>query len=227
MSHAQSIRIGLLSMMGLLLSGLGGCETAGFIADVVAGGQPVPAIHELADRPTLVLVETANDIELANDIPGLIAGRIGQQLTSEEVLTKVISFNDFVRFRAETPDFYSNPTKWNVARIGRELGAEQVIYVSLQTFRVSEDNVIYRPLAEARVKVIDATAGTRVFPPATDRYGKSGHPIVQQQNYGSRDGANSTTDLVVARRLAEALAQDVAWLFYEHKLPEPGSRLPG
>ncbi len=213
--------------LSLMAMALGGCQSAGFVAQVFGKNQ-VPAVYALEDRPTLVLVEDAGEADLTTpDLAGLIAGRIGQQLESANVVSKVIPFNDFTRLKADTPAFSTDPKKWNIARIGRELGAEQVVYVAIQRWRLSEEGVIYRPYAEARVKVIDAAADTRRFPPAADQYGSSGHPVITQESYGSMDGASQTTHMIVARRLADAVAREVAWLFYEHKLPEPGDKLPG
>ena len=213
-------------LLGAAMS-FGGCETIGFVASVF-DDEDIPALYEPTDRPTLVLVEDAPQPVLDQpDLADLIAGRVGQILATQNVIAQTIPPGTVAELRARTPDFDTDPKRWNIAHIGREVGAEQVIYISLQEFGLTEEGVIFRPRAVARVKLVDANSGSRLFPSSQDQYGSSGHPIVTQRNYGSMDGANQTTFTILARRLAEDLAQDIAKVFYAHPKPEPGDRLPG
>lgn len=227
MIHLFLQKTGLAAAACMALLSLGGCETAGFIASVFDKNLQ-PALFTPADQPTLVLVEDAPQPVLDQpDLAGLIAGRVAQILIEQKVITKFTDSGAVAELRARTPDFDTEPAKWNIARIGREVGAQQVLYISIQEFGLTEEGVIFRPRATVRVKFVDAQSGQRLFPPAADQYGSSGHPITTQRNYGSMDGASQATQVILARRLAEDIAQDIARLFYEHTPPEPGERLPG
>ncbi len=77
------------------------------------------------------------------------------------------------RLRREHPDF----RRWSVQRVGREAGADYVIYVraSRLTFRDAPDAPVLTPRLEARIKVIDVhqpAAHARVWPEDPE-----GHPV--------------------------------------------------
>ncbi len=199
-----------------------GCETVGYVADVIAGEQNIPAAYEPQERATLVLVEDPLGKLPTPDLAPRIAGRVSDHLTDQQVVSQIIPTTVLNRFITQTPDYHTHPENWPIDKIGRQVGAEQVIYIVVQSFQLSEDNAIYRPVAEVRVKVVDVASGKRLFPTHTT----AGYPVVTRQFYRSMEGSSGTTDNIVSRQLADQLAAEVAKLFYEHTPPQPGEGLP-
>jgi len=224
MSHARGQHeiagrlLGVVALMAVL-AGTTGCEVAGVVADVVAGGADVDAVYELPDRPTLILVDNPGDRLTHHHQADLIAGRIGDALKKNEVVEQVVPTPMVSSLEERYDDF----DRWPIDKVGKHAGAQQVIYILVQQFSL-RDEAIYRPTAKVHVKVIDVASGGRLFPPPRH---EQGYPVSRQQQYTNMDGATATTESLLARELAETLAGDVAKLFYKHPKPQPGDRLPG
>ncbi len=108
--------------------------------------------------------------------------------------------------------------------IGETVGAEQLIYIEMLSFRGSPDNVTSSPAAACRLKVIDIVNKTRLFPPpGADKAWQdviAQGPIVSPELYRSSAGRRQIEQL-----LAESIADQVTKLFYKHIPDELGSRL--
>jgi len=208
----------LMLLMGLATS-LGGCALVGWAADVVGGGQKIPPAFTLADRPTLVMVDDPTNKLPTVDLPNLIAGRVGNRLVERQAIGRA-NLMPAVRVSQLAAD-HADFTTWPIDRVGREAGAQQVIYAVVQQFQLVDASQIYQPVAEVRVKVIDVPSGQRLYPPTG-----AGHPVSVEQFYRSMDGSTRATETVLARRLAEELAVNIAKLFHEHLPAQPGERLP-
>ncbi len=206
----------LLGLAGLA----GGCQVAGVVADVVSGGGSIDAVYEPTDRTTLVLVDDPGRRLSGGDLSGLIAGRIRDALIEEKVVEHVVPTTMVQNLRQQHDNF----SQWPIDKVGQHAGAEQVIYVAVEHFQLTEAGAIYRPRAAVRVKVIDVASGARLFPsPRVDR----GYPVQVEQHYRDMSGATPTTESLLSRDLAEHLAAAVAKLFYKHKPPQTGDQLPG
>ncbi len=199
---------------------LSGCAVAGVITDVVAGGKTIHAVYEPPDRPTLVLVDDPGKRLTHPDLANLIAGRVGDGLKEHQVVEQVVPTTMVASLREREADFDT----WPIDQVGRHAGAQQVIYVLVQEFVLSESPGVYRPQARAFVKVIDVDTGARLYPPPR---AEQGHPVATQQSYRDMSGATATTQTLIARNLAETLGRNIAKLFYDHRAPEPGDKLPG
>ncbi len=202
---------------------LTGCEAVGFVAQVITGPEKIPAVYELADRPTVVLVDDPSNLLPDPTLATLLAGRAGESLVENEVVTQVIPPVMVERLRAAHDDF----DKWGIDDVGKQTGAEQVIYVLVQECGSTEDDLIFRPTIIVRVKVIDSATGDRLFPSQTSAIGKDGHPLKHTNAYRDMQGASAATRAILMRQLTEGAADALAKLFYTHKAPELGSGLPG
>jgi len=207
-------------MLTVLAMSLGGCALLGWAADVVEGGKPVKPVYQLQDQPTVVMIDDPTNKLPTVDLPNLIAGRINDRLVDEQVIdeSNMVAANRISQLAADHSAFKT----WPIDKVGKEAGAQQVIYVLVKQFMLSDESQMYRPVAQVRVKVIDVASGQRLYPATGD-----GHPVAVEQFYKSMDGANRSTQTIIARRLAEELAREIAYLFYEHLPPQPGERLPG
>ena len=210
----------ILCMMVVAASGmLGGCNVAGYVTQGLIPPSDIPALYTPADRLTLVLVD-----DPAQKMPTIaqadqVAGRVGHILVAQKVIGRFVPTTAVTELRDSEADF----SRWAIDRVGRRVGAEQVIYILLQDLQLTESGHIYRPVASVRVKVLDVASGSRMFPADN----KHGHALTTVQEYEDLEARGRGTEAVVARRLAEQLAEDIAKIFYKHEPKPVGHSLPG
>lgn len=205
-----------------------GCGGEGYFSHLVSGGDKVPALYTLEERPTLILVDDPADRFADPNLPLTVAINIEHHLKQNEVLVdKIIAQRKVADLQAKHGlDFASMP----VDRVGRELEAEQVIYVLIDDVALENVPGVFRPKATAQVKVIDVKTGRRLFPnpPAPNQPIETtptrGHPIVTEMSYKGSDINSRGTLTQLKRQLAETVGRDAARLFYKWKPPEIGHR---
>ncbi len=212
-------RIATGALLVLVAAAATGCNAIGVVADAIAGPPRVDAVYDLPKAKTVVLVDDPGDLLPTRDLPNRIAGRVGDELVAQKRVTQVIGPRVINDLAAGNPDFDT----WALDKVGRRVGADQVVYVVIQSFVLTENNEVYEPQATATVKVLDVDSSKRLFPVSEP----NGHVVVATERPVPRDGASSKTDGIIARRVADALADKVAKLFYDHRLPDVGERLPG
>src|SRR5690606_1251211 len=101
----------------------------------------------------------------------------------------------------------------SITEIGQAVGAEIVVYVTMDVFALSTDGVTYEPTAAARVKVLDVTAGQRIFPTGM----QEAHPVAV--TLSKRQGIAPTTSgerRAAQRDLALHLGTAIANVFVDH-----------
>jgi hypothetical protein len=101
----------------------------------------------------------------------------------------------------------------SIADIGRSVGAEQVVYVAVDSFSLSADGQVFEPRMTMRVKVIDATNDKRLWP--EDRAGQ-----VVLARVTAKQGTLPSTTTERARaedELARAAGEYIARLFFKHE----------
>lgn len=188
------------------------------------GGQPKRAAeYTPEDRATVVFVDDRGNAIEQNSLRTrqAIADKITAALMAKEVLTNTIRPSDALAVARQ------NDRQGNILAIdaiGRSVGAEQVIYVEMLSFRGSVDGITPRPVASCAVRVIDVENRTRLFPGSeAERPSRIVEVIsreVSAELYRTASGRRE-----IERLLAAMLADRVAKLFYKHVPDELGSRL--
>jgi hypothetical protein len=208
----------------VLVAGVGGCEALSFMAQAVA--KNTDAIYKIEDRPTLVLVDDPTNQLGDPTLEGMIASQVGFELVQAKAVTKVIPIERVSELTVRYgPDYNTTP----IDKIGRDLGAAQVIAVYIESAEANADEEAYRPKLSARVRLIDAAAGKRIFPAADagtagdDLTATRGYPVNVKLFY--RTTANGRGDTpIVLRKLTEKAGTRIAWLFYKHEERQPGTK---
>jgi len=209
----------LLLPLLMMLATAGGCgEMLGVMTNAFAGPRKIPARYEPAARTTVVFVDDPGQRLPGVDLPGLIAGRVADRLVEKTAIEQVIPPRRIDRLRGSASDF----SRWPIDRVGAEVEAEQVLYIQITDFELSESDAIYRPTGKVRVKWIDATTGQRLWPDRAAH--EHGLAVTTRQQYRHMEGAGAMTESILSRELAEMIAADVAGLFHERRAPETGSR---
>ncbi len=213
-------------LIGVLF--LTGCPGPGFVAHVLTGPPKVKARYTLAPRPTLVIVDDAQNALGDPNYPAVVGANVGFHLTQNQALepTQIVSQDHLSSLAVQLGDRYLTTP---IDRIGARLKAEQVIYVRVRSVKMQIAGAYYHPVATVEVKVIDAVQGTRLFPkaggyidPQTTPPGLTLSIELQRQTIDpNRRHASS----MLARHLAERVGLEVAQVFYDHVPPEdsPGN----
>lgn len=205
----------------LVASGLPGCNVIVPVAYVLEGPGKIPAEFELRETSTAVIVDDRDNNFPRTSLRAIVGVQITDQLIANEVLpgSMLVDARDMIGL---TRALESSEKRVSIERIGREAGVEQVIYVQLEGFALTLDGVTPKPTAVCRVKVLDLSAGMRVFPVEEP----SGNEITAE----IREVDPALFESFAKRRrieddLAMRLGLVVAEVFYEHERVNLGENL--
>lgn len=196
-----------------------GCQATAPILDPLFGNPGVEAVHEPANVKTLIFIDDPSQRLPNVPMAGMIADRAARDLQANEAITDIIEPHKLDQLRLNQPGFHT----WAIDRIGRTLGAKQVIYVLVDSFvtsTVAEHGELARPVASVRVKIVDVTSGRRVFPDSPD-----GHVLGVKFYYKQAIDNERGTRQLLERKLADRVGEDLAKLFYDHKPRDSGEPL--
>ena len=213
-------RICLTLLLVSLCMAVTGCQFLSFFTYMFGPPRVQKAEFRLGKGPLAIFIESA-----ATDGSMPIFERELHVKLDEILRAENISSNVVPRERAQSlpqrhPDFRS----WSLQKIGRTLGADQLLYVRIQELRVREtpDHPLLSPMVRLELKVIDVNAPpsrARVWP----EYGaRELPPITRQVQEAS---TRERTDLAILK-LARDAAQEVAKPFYDVDLEQPSRREP-
>ena len=190
-------------------------------ASYLAMGQPKKdAEYQLEDRATVVFVDDRRNILSRTHVRRMIGERVTDDLLREDVISDAISANDAIRLARQE----SHDEPMALDDLGRELGAEQVIYVEIIDFRSMSDPYTPRPTATGRIRVIDVDNRKRLFPDPDSR--DPGRVVQTQTREVSMEMYETASGIrELEEMLAEHLGTEIGRLFYKHTPREIGSQL--
>lgn len=205
-----------------------GCNLIGGAAVALIPKPPVPAQHDLADKRTLVIIEDRRGMIQDPSVVRQVGASLRQSLEDEEVVTAgFVPQSDLAALQGRLgSDFRST----SLELIGRELGAQQVIYAEITAYQLQLGGGIYQPAMAMNVKVIDIDMGERVFPPVTDpetgmTLASTSASVRTELRTVNRTAEGAGARSIVSRELAAQSGLDAARLFFEWRRPEPGDML--
>lgn len=224
--QSQSVRwrrFGALLLAAGLLAPLAGCEIWSAMSVGLKGTDP--AVQELADRRTLVLVDDPKLLLTDAGNRVLIASKIGQDLAEAEAILDFVPPAQYNRFASEQGDAFDRmPTD----EVGRALDARQVIVVLLDDLQMRRGPGAFRPTLSMWVKVIDTETGERVFPdpdkvadPAAT-IDPRGYPVEAALYYAAAPEDLRTGSALMMQELSLRAGREVARLFHAHVPRQPG-----
>lgn len=158
----------IMGALALVLMTSGGCALFGFLAYTFTPPR-VEAMYKPPLTPILVLVEN-------RDNPGMLVAETDQltafildELAAFEV-APLIPRDKLEHLRDSNPDI----DKLTISQIGKELGAQQVLYVDLQRISIGAlGGIPAHGRVDARVHMVDVATGKMTFP----RNSEEGWPI--------------------------------------------------
>ena len=104
--------------------------------------------------------------------------------------------------------------KNSIQRIGRDLGADIVVYVNVVDFNLQSDpdNPLIQPQARAYVKVVDVASGERLWP-----IDITGQPVQATTRMEGDLASDTSAKAQATEKIIDKLAAQVAELFFEHR----------
>lgn len=210
--RSAGLLLGAASLLGA------GCNIIAPAYVLIHGPEKIKKVHTLEkERPTVVFVD-----DLGNRIPrrvlrATMATEAEQELLSKGIVKDAISAQSALV--AASKDKHGKTR--SIAEIGKAVGAEVVVYVTVDEFTISPDGQSFAPGAAMRAKVIDVVKDEKIWPP--DEKGFSFRlQLRQRQGVAPSD----TGEIAKAENeLAVAAGQAISQLFYDHEpLQSAGER---
>ena len=186
-----------------------GCNIFGPAFLLVHGPPRIPMEYELdKTRITTVLVDDQNTILPRRQYRVVVAKEIEGKLLDKKKLT--VDMIDSQAVLASIGREKPNERR-SIPQIGRDVGAEVVIWITFDAFTLSLDGQTFRPTSVSRVKVVDAVDGTVLWPE-----GPTGHRLVVQMDGNTTVIPKSHSERAqIERQLAEYTGKAISELFYE------------
>lgn len=189
----------------------GSCNIVAPAAYIIHGPPKVSAVYKLdKSRVTVIFIDDRSNRAPRRSLRMIAAEAAEQILMQRGELRedKVITTRAIMRVAAQ--EQFTNPM--TIAELGQAVGAEVVIYATIDAWTLSPDGVTFSPSARARVKIIDAVADARLFPGDG-----AGHPVtavIPPQASPMPSGAERDQAHLA---LANALGVNIARLFFDHE----------
>lgn len=196
----------------------GGCNIVAPVYLAIHGPPKTPAAYTLdKERTAVVFVD-----DRANRMPRR-ALRVSMAAEAERAMLQQGAVKDMISGQSAIQTAAADPEGQpaSIAQVGRSIGAQQVVYATVDAFSLSPDGQTFAPYVTLRVKVIDAVKDERLWPED-----KRGHPV--QVQLPPRQGTSPATSTEITRaenELATAAGLAVARLFFKHETPR-GVSLP-
>ena len=198
-----------LAALTLVGSMLAGCNLVAGATMLVKGPPTVAAAYRLPEATTVVFVD-----DRTNVLPRRVLRETIGRAAEGELLRKTV-VPDMVSSRsadlAVSQETLDEPL--TIAQIGAAVGADQVIYVTIDAFTLSADGATLLPQAVLRVKVIDVATSERIWP--DEHRGQEISPALEFRRGQSPE--SRTEMLRLQEELAASCGVAVAQLFFKHE----------
>jgi hypothetical protein len=202
----------LTPALAALILAVAGCNIVGPAFVLVHGPEKIPAVYTLdPERPTVILVDDRSNRVPRRSLRLTLAQEAEKSLLKEKALKDMIGAQ--AALTAAGADKDGRPL--SIAEIGRAVGAQVVIYATVDQFTLSPDGNSFLPTAQLRVKIIDAVNDKRIWPDDRGGYICTARLPIK--------GDTAPTTLNEQAKAEDELAQEtglaLARLFFKHERP--------
>ena len=197
-----------LGVIAALLLSLTGCQALGVLMYKTAGDPDIPAQYELPQKKALVFAENFRHNSIAADDAELL-GRLINARLSQQNLVPLVGHEKLLELKATNQAAYR---KMTIVEIAQKLGAEQVIYVHLQSGGVSSmgGGSIKQGKASVLVRVIDVKTGENAWPTGIE----DGRLLATETNPAT---TGSKPESEIRLKMYDDLSMQVVRLFHKWK----------
>ncbi len=211
-THPGLRSVGLVVAALVLGATAAGCNYIAAAVVLTQGRGKTPAAVELdGSRKTVVLID-----DLSNRVPRRsLRDDMGEAVDRALLKQKVIDQGNLISSgsarRAASGDTADD--RMSAVDVGRKVGAEIVIYVTMTGWTLQQEPGFISPAASAQISILDTIANVRLWP-----RGERTHPFIARL---PRVPASGTLSLAEKTKWEQALADrfgsELAKLFYEHE----------
>ncbi len=178
-------------------------------------GAKVEAKFQLTEEPILILIDDASQRVDWPAAPRYLLDHLSQELLRNNAARRIVPPETAAQLRQTVPEF----EKRGAREVGKLAGADQVLWIEVQSFHA--DELIQEAMEAAHfvvtIKVLNVgekrRSRVRVWPVSP-----AGHRVAVSLA-GSEVAIAKTKD-GISRKLAESLAFKIGRLFYDHRLGE-------
>ena len=206
-------------MASLMLASLilGGCNIVGPALVLIHGPPTIPAEYKLdKNRSTVLFIDDRSGV-----LPRPI---LGQQI-AEVAVTTILAKNlvkDLISARgthlAARQESHDQPL--TLQQIGQAVGADVLVWVSIDSFSLSPDGQTFAPVSQTRVKVIDVTTGDRLWPPEREGFAR----VIRMPTQQGMAPTTRAERLKAQQNLASWTGVGIAQLFFKREVTEDHGR---
>ncbi|MFA6133683.1 MAG: hypothetical protein WC869_06665 [Phycisphaerae bacterium] len=212
MATSRLAKIVAMPLLALLCSTLGGCGGIGWLAAQFAPPKKVEPVYRMpSNKKILVFVDDLLAEVRYQPIKSELAERISERLSQHKVAASTIPYDQLAAMMTATSDF----RRLSISEIGAKLGADLVLYVHIDKFSLKDDESgpLWRGELHTTVRVVDIKGG-RLWP--EDK--PEGYPV-PAVDLPPEESSSPNHGTELSRILADRMAENVARLFYEHRVP--------
>lgn len=222
MTRHTAARVFLSRLAGVALLGagmaLGSCNIVAPMGYIIHGPEKIPEEYVLdVKRVTAVFIDDTR----ASVLPSrAVRTKIGEtaegMLLNQAKIEKMISSKDVMA----VADREKYSKQLGIAEIGESVGADVVVYVTMQSFDMLVDGEYFTPTATASIRVVDVKEKKQLFPAELEK----SHIIKVETPPRSAAMPKSTAERTRAQLVfAERVGKAVANVFIAHtRIPEEG-----
>ncbi|MEM9082977.1 MAG: hypothetical protein AAGB34_05210 [Planctomycetota bacterium] len=190
---------------------LGACNIVAPIAYLVEGPPKKPAVTELPpDRTAVIFIDDLRTVLPRRSLSDIIGRNAEETILRAKLLPSDYLVTSRSARRVVEADSTSSMT--SIVDVGRELGAEVVIYLDMQQFTISGNAATISPTAAARVKIYDAVENEQIWG------GGSGYLLSLEMQTQTTTGMISRDERYrIEEQLAQEFGIDIGRMFFEHE----------
>ncbi len=211
--HRKSVTGGLALVLTLTVGALlllAGCNIVAPAYLLIHGPEKTPQAYELDRDRSVVFFLDDREFHIRR-----APTRERVTAAAEQALLKSKAVNRVLDSRAAAAVVSGEPRGdlLPISQVGRKVGADIVVYVVPELFTLSSDGQTFAPMARLRIKVMDATADTRLWPEE-----REGHTLVVTTT--ARQGTPPTDSASIRQaenEFADLVGRRIAELFYSHE----------
>ncbi len=195
-------------------AGLSGCVIGPIVGLLVSKKSETVEVapeYELSAGNLLILVDIPVEGAATKGARPALTRELRREIEFHGLSATVIADSELSALRTSREDFY----QLGVSQIGRELSAQQVLYVKIVEFQLGTlvDSPVGQGLIRARVKVVDVEERRRVWPQTQPL----GQEVIVRTPFREPVGKDYQQDFT--DDLCQRMAVQITKLFREHTEP--------
>jgi len=193
-------------------SAAAGCNIAGPVAFILAGPPKIDAVHKLdGSRPTVIFVDDRTNTMPRRSLRAGVGMEAEQTLIAKRVVPQRLMIASQAALHASAGERHG--ATMSIADIGRAVGAEVIIYVTMDAWTLTQDGATLSPASASRVKILDVVNNTRIWPDDD-----AGHPLIVRMPSTPEDMPGGAAERNAAHQaLAVTTGRQLARLFFRHE----------